>query len=71
MFPPPPGDGARPPPTAGIAGARPGHPGLVTDPEAHRPGRPSEDQQDEQPAFDIDLDPEDQGTAEAAEEQTG
>jgi hypothetical protein len=39
----------------------------VTDPEDPRP----DDESDEAPAFDIDLEPEDQGSAEAAEEATG
>jgi hypothetical protein len=47
-------------------GRRAGHPGLVTDPEAPRPDDENDD--DETPAFDIDLEPEDQGTAEAADE---
>jgi hypothetical protein len=36
----------------------------VTDPDAPRP----DDERDETPAFDIDLEPEDQGSAEAADE---
>jgi hypothetical protein len=39
----------------------------VTDPEAPRPDLENEDV----PAFDLDLDPEDQGTAEAAAESSG
>jgi hypothetical protein len=39
----------------------------VTDPETPRP----DDESDETPAYDIDLDPDEQGTAEAAEESTG
>lgn len=50
-----------------ILGRRAGHPGFVTDPEDPRP----DDESDEAPAFDIDLEPEDQGSAEAAEEATG
>jgi hypothetical protein len=39
----------------------------VIDPEDPRP----DDESDETPAFDIDLEPEEQGTAEAADEATG
>jgi hypothetical protein len=42
----------------------------VTDPEDDRPDDET-DANDPDPAFDIDLDPEDQGTAEAADEATG
>ena len=42
----------------------------MTDPEAPRPDTEN-DENDDAPAFEIDLDPEDQGSAEAAAESSG
>ncbi len=56
-------------PVAASPGAARGDPDPVTDPEAPRPDIENEDE--DVPAFDLDLDPEDQGTAEAAAESSG
>lgn len=55
--------------------ARPpaGNPRIMTDPREITPEQTSPDleQRDEEvPAFDVDLDPDEQGTAEVADEQT-
>jgi hypothetical protein len=58
---------------ARVARPLPGNPGAVTDPQETPPQETSPDleQNDEEvPAFDVDLEPDEQGTAEVADEQT-